>query len=141
MDTGADTERRRLLRQGALFLFLSVFMGIIIASPVPNPRKWLAVHLTGILTGLLLVAAGSVWRDLTLPAGQRIAAHRLLLVAAWAGLAFGVYAAVVDFPGPALDPGRQPGATWEYIPFVGFLLAIVPSTLAATFLMWKGLRD
>jgi hypothetical protein len=70
MTSSIESQRRRLLRHGFMFLFVAVWLGIATAV-LPHPRAWLAAHLTAFLTCLILVAIGLVWRELRLTERQR----------------------------------------------------------------------
>jgi hydroxylaminobenzene mutase len=136
-----DGERRRLLRQGSLLLLISALIGIGVGAGLPHPGKWMAAHVSGLLTGILLIALGSLWSDLRLGAAARRRAMWLGLVAAWTGLLANVFAAAVNLPGPATDPSRQPDAQWHVIVFFAMLAIVVPSTVASFAMVWRGLRD
>ncbi len=134
------TERRILFRHGALFLLLSAILGLVVAAQVPHAAKWMAAHLGGLLTGLLMIALGGLWPELRLAATTRRRAMQMGLTAAWTGLVANAYAAMVNLPGPATDPGRAPEAAWHLPVFLLMLAIIVPATLGSFFLLWKGLR-
>jgi len=136
-----DSERRLLYRTGALFLLLSALLGIVTATPAPHPAKWMAAHVSGILTGVLVIALGALWPEVRLESRTRVLALRLGLTAAWLGFVANIYGASVNLPGPATDPGRAPDAPWQLIVFFVMLAVIVPATLGSFFLVWKGLRD
>ena len=136
-----DTERRTLLRHGALLLLVSALLGLVVASPAPNPGKWMAAHVSGLLTGVLIIAFGGLWSDLRLEPTTRTRAMRLGLIAAWVGLTMNVYAAVVNLPGPGTEPGRQPDVAWQAMVFYAGLLVVVPATIGSFFLVWRGLRS
>ena len=135
-----EIERRTLFRHGALLLFLSAVLGLLVALPAPHAAKWMAAHVSGLLTGVLLIAFGGLWAELTLTPALRKRALHLGLAAAWTGLVANVYAAIVNLPGPATDPGRMPEASWQLPVLLVLLAIIVPSTLGSFFLVWKGLR-
>jgi len=134
-----DAERRTLYRHGALILLLSALLGIVTALPVPHPPKWMAAHVSGILVGLLTIALGATWSELRLAPATRRRAMQLGLTAAWSGFLSSIYAALVNLPGPASDPGRLPDAPWHAPVFYVFLAVIVPTTIGSIFLVWKGL--
>jgi hypothetical protein len=135
-----EIERRTLFRQGSLFLLIATLLGLILAAGAPHPAKWLAAHLTALLTGLLLIGLGGLWSELRLAAATRRRALMLNLTASWLGTTGNIYAALVNVPGPASDPGRTPDATWQVYVFFALLAVVVPTTIAAFFLVWRGLR-
>jgi hypothetical protein len=135
-----ETERRMLFRQGSLFLLLATMLGLILAAGAPHPAKWLAAHLTVLLTGLLLIGLGGLWRELRLAATTRRRALMLVLTGSWGGAVGNTYAAIVNLPGPASDPGRAPDAMWQLYVFFALLAVVVPSTIGGFFLLWRGLR-
>jgi hydroxylaminobenzene mutase len=135
-----DTERRALLRHGALILLLSALLGLVVVAQPPHPAKWMAAHVSGLLTGILLIALGGLWTDLRLTPTARKRALQFGLIGAWTGFVANSYAAAVNLPGPATDPGRVPDAAWHLPVFLVMLAIVVPSTLGAFFLVWKGLR-
>jgi hypothetical protein len=139
IDTMA-TERRTLFRHGALFLLLSALLGLVVAAQAPHPAKWMAAHVSGLLTGLLMIALGGLWPVLRLAATTRRRAMQMGLTAAWTGLVANAYSAAVNLPGPATDPGRAPEAAWHLPVFLVMLAIVVPTTLGSFFLLWKGLR-
>jgi len=95
-----DPRRRALMRQGFLFLFLALVLGLAIIA-LPHPSRWLAAHLTAFLTGLVLVVMALAWNELRLTNGQRALAYATGLVAAYGGLVGNVFGAITDLPGPA----------------------------------------
>ena len=99
-----ESQRRRLLRHGFIFLFVAVWLGIGTAT-LPHPRAWLAAHLTAFLTCLILVVIGLVWRELHLTERQRSIGLIAGLTSAYTGLAGNIFSAIVDLPGPASQPG------------------------------------
>ena len=134
------TERRTLFRHGALFLLLSAMIGLIVAAQAPHPAKWMAAHVSGLLTGLLMIGLGGLWSELRLAPATRRRAMLMGLTAGWIGIAANAFAAVVNLPGPATDPGRVPDAAWHLPVFLILLAIVVPATLGSFFLLWKGLR-
>ena len=133
-----ESQRRRLLRHGFIFLFTAVWLGIATAV-LPHPRAWMAAHLTGFFTCLILVAIGLVWRELRLTLRQRSLAFATGLTAAYLGLVGNIFIAVVDLPGPATQPGviaPMPAAAI----FFTLLAVVVPTTLLAFGLVMYGMR-
>jgi len=135
-----ETERRLLFRQGALFLLVSALIGLVVAAQAPHVLKWRAAHVSGLMTGLLIIGLGALWSEVRLSDRVRRLTWQLGLTAAWVGLALNVFSAIVDFPGPASDPGRQADAVWQTALFFSGLAVVVPATLASFALVWRGLR-
>jgi hypothetical protein len=133
-----ESQRRRLLRHGFIFLFVAVWLGIATAT-LPHPRAWLAAHLTAFFTCLILVAIGLVWRELNLTGGQRSIALITGFTSAYLGLAGNVFIAIVDLPGPASQPG-VPAPMPQAAIFYVLLAVIVPSALIAFGLVMYGMR-
>jgi hypothetical protein len=134
-----DSERRRLFRQGVLMILLSAALGVVVGAQVPHANKWMTAHVTGLLTGVLLIGAGAAWPELRLADVTRGRAMKLMLVAGWVGFSVNIYGAIVNLPGPATEPGRAPDAPWQLIPLFAGLAVVVPSTLVSLFLVWRGL--
>jgi hydroxylaminobenzene mutase len=133
-------ERRMLYRHGVLFLLLSALLGLVVAAQPPHPGKWMAAHVSGLMTGILVIGLGALWPEVRLGDGTRRRALQMGLTAAWLGMVANFYAALVNLPGPATDPGRQPDAPWQLPIFFVMLAVIVPTTIGSFFLVWKGLR-
>ena len=133
-----ESQRRRLLRHGSVFLFLGAWLGIATAT-LPHPRAWLAAHLTAFLTSLVLVAIGLVWRELRLTERQRWIGLITGLASAYLGLTANVFSAIVDLPGPASQPGVAPPMPQAAV-FFTILAIVVPSTLVAFGLVMHGMR-
>jgi predicted permease len=133
-----ESQRRRLLRHGFIFLFLGALLGIATAV-LPHPRHWLAVHLTAFFTSLILVAIGLVWRELRLTQRQRSIGLFAGFASAYVGLINGIFAAIADLPGPASQPGVAPPMPEAAI-FFSLLAIVVPATLVAFALVMYGMR-
>ena len=133
-----ESQRRRLLRHGFIFLFLGAWLGIATAT-LPHPRAWLAAHVTAFFTCLVLVAIGLVWRELRLTARQRSIGLITGLTSAYLGLTANVFSAIVDLPGPASHPGVAPPMPQAAV-FFTILAIVVPSTLIAFGLVMHGMR-
>jgi len=136
-----DAERRLLFRQGTLLLLVSALLGVVVAAQAPHPQKWMAAHVGGMMTGLLIIGFGALWPEVRLDPGPRRWAFRLGLTASWLGVVANVFTAIVNLPGPASDPNGQPTAPWHLPVLFAMLAVIVPSTLVSFFLVWRGLRD
>ena len=133
-----ESQRRRLLRHGFTFLFLAIWFGIATAV-LPNPRGWLATHLTGFFTALILVTIGLAWRDLILTERQRSIALVSGFTSAYVGLVANIFGAIVELPGPASQPG-VPMPMPQAAIFFTLLAVIVPATLTAFGLVMYGMR-
>ena len=132
-------QKRSLLRLGALQLLFAAAFGIAAAIPLPNPARWMTAHLTLIINGTLTMVLGMLWRDLRLSDTQRSWMINSIYISVWAGLAFGVAAAVMDIPGPATSPGIT--MTGPQAAVTGILLTlIVPTTILSWALLFLGLR-
>ena len=140
MTESMETQRRTLFRHGALFLLLSALIGLVVAAQAPHANKWMVAHLSGLLTGVLIIALGGLWSELRLAPGTRTRAWQMGLTAAWTGFVANAYGAIVNLPGPATEPGRLPEAAWHLPVFFVMLAIIVPTTIGSFFLVWKGLR-
>lgn len=133
--------QRLLFRQGVVFLLVSAFLGIVTAIPgMAHPVKWRTAHVTGLLTGLLLIGFGALWPQLRLTDARRRLALRLGLISAWTGLTANVYTAIMNLPGPASDPGVQPDSMVAATPFFAMLAIVVTTLIGSFFLVWRGLQ-
>jgi hydroxylaminobenzene mutase len=133
-----ESQRRRLLRHGFVFLFVALWLGIATAV-LPHPRHWLSAHLTALLTGLVLVAIGLVWRELRLTNRQRSIGLIAGFTSAYLGLANSIFSAIADLPGPASQPGVAPPMPQAAV-FFSLLAIVVPATLVAFGLVMYGMR-
>lgn len=133
-----ESQRRRLLRHGFIFLFIALWLGIATAV-LPNPRAWMAAHLTAFLTCLILVAIGLVWRELRLTARQRQIALICGFTSAYVGLLGNSFSAIVNLPGPASQPGVAAPMPQAAV-FFTLLAIVVPATLTAFGLVMYGMR-
>jgi hypothetical protein len=133
-----ESQRRRLLRHGFIFLFLALWLGIATAV-LPHARHWLAAHLSALMTCFILVGIGLVWRELRLTERQRSIALITGFTSAYLGIVGNIYNAIVDLPGPASQPGVQPPMP-EAAVFFTLLAIIVPATLISFGLVMYGMR-
>jgi hypothetical protein len=132
-------QRRPLLRLGATLLLVAAAFGFAAAIPLPNPGRWMVAHVTAIMMGTLAMVQGLAWRDLRLSDGQRRWLVRFVYISVWAGVIFGIAAAMMDIPGPASSPGVQP--TTQQVTVIAVMLSIiVPTTVASWVLLFMGLR-
>ena len=133
-----ETERRSLIRHGFLFIVIAFFLGLGIVA-LPNPGRWLAAHLTALLTGPLLIVSGLAWRELRLTDGQRRLGYRCALISAYGGLVGNLYGAISNLPGPASNPGVAATATQNAI-FLPILAIVVTTLFIAFGLALYGMR-
>jgi hypothetical protein len=134
-----EGERRALYRHGALILLLGTCLGLLLPiQHLPQADKWKAAHVAGIFTGVLLFSIGGLWAELRLAPSRRRLALRLGLIAAWGGFVGQIYGAIVDLPGPVTEAGRHVDQPWKAIVFGVLMAVVVPATLGAFFLVWRG---
>jgi hypothetical protein len=138
MTSGIESQRRRLIRHGFIFLFTGVWLGIATAV-LPHPRAWMAAHLTALLTCPILVSIGLVWRELRLTDRQRSIGLIAGFSAAYLGLTANIFSAIVDLPGPASNPGVEAPMPQAAI-FFTLLAVVVPTTVTAFGLVMYGMR-
>ena len=138
MTSPIESQRRRLIRHGFIFLFIGALLGIATAV-LPHPRAWLAAHLTALLTSGVLIAIGLVWRELRLSNRQRSIGLVAGFTSAYLGLANNIFSAVFDVPGPASQPGVAPPMPQAAVVFA-VLAIVVPATLVAFGLVVYGMR-
>jgi (hydroxyamino)benzene mutase len=131
--------QRGLFRNGFWVLLVSLLLGVVAAAT--SSRQWLGAHTTGLLDGVLVVAAGAVWPSLRLSArGQRIAYYGMVS-SAWVGVVVpGIFATLVGFPLKIVEHGTGHPPAWAAA-IVGVGLAYITlSVLTATALIAVGLR-
>jgi hypothetical protein len=133
-----EPYRRRLLWHGFLVLLLALLLGFPTAL-APRGRMWMAVHVTALIGSLLVLAIASAWDDLILTPAQRKRAFVALLVGIYTNLVVNVLGALVDFPGPATEPGVKAPA-WEMAIFGVFGAVLVPALFFAVGSILHGLR-
>jgi hypothetical protein len=138
MTSSIETQRRRLLRHGFIFLFIALWLGIATAV-LPHPRAWLSAHVTAFLTCLVLVAIGLVWREVRLTERQRSIAVITGFTSAYLGLIGNIFTAILGLPGPASQPGVAPPMPQAAV-FFTLLGIVVPTTMIAFGLVLYGLR-
>ena len=133
-----DPRRRALMRHGFLFLFLALVLGLAIVA-LPHPSRWMAAHLTALITGLILVVMALAWNELRLSNSQRKLAYATGLAAAYGGLVGGAFGAITDLPGPASNPGIAPPMPQAGVAFA-ILAIVVPSLFISFGLVLYGMR-
>jgi len=133
-----DPRRRTLMRHGFVFLLLGLFLGLAIVA-LPHPSRWMVVHLTAFLTGLILVVIGLAWNELRLTRRQLTLAYVTGLLSAYAGLVGGVFGAIVDLPGPATNPGVAPPMPQAAVA-LAILAILIPSLFVSFGLVLYGMR-
>ena len=74
---------QRLLTAGMLLFLFGLISGLVIAE-MPNSRMGLAAHLEGVMNGTFLLAAGLVWKRMSLTSFQERLAYWLLLYGSFA---------------------------------------------------------
>ena len=138
MTSSIESQRRRLLRHGFIFLFMGRLARDRHRRPAASPSL-LAAHLTAFFTCLILVAIGLVWRELHLTERQRSIGLIAGFTSAYLGLAGNIFSAIVDLPGPASQPG-VPAPMPQAAIFFTLLAIVVPTTLIAFGLVMYGMR-
>ena len=133
-----ESQRRRLIRHGFVFLFVGACLGVATAV-LPHPRAWLAAHLTALLTSGVLIAIGLVWRELRLTSRQRSIGLVTGFTSAYLGLANNIFSAIFDLPGPASHPGVAPPMPQAAV-FFTVLAIVVPATFVSFGLVMYGMR-
>ena len=88
---------------------------------------------------VVLSVFGLASGELRLTAGQLKAAYICGVIGAYAGLAGGVYSALVDLPGPASNPGFAPPMPQAAI-FFAILAIVIPTILISFGLAVYGMR-
>jgi hypothetical protein len=124
---------RRLYFHGFLIVLISLALGLVVAAVGPGPagRLWLASHTTGLMTGLMVVAAGVVWSELTLSERALKAAYFCITSGAWAGVIFlGVFVPIMKMPQGQAGHELPPVSGWP-MAVVGVSLVYVTLTLLA----------
>jgi hypothetical protein len=133
-----ESQRRRLLRHGFIFLFIAAWLGIATAV-LPHPRAWMTAHLAALLTCPILVVIGLVWRELRLTPRLRSMGLITGFTSAYVGLTANIFSAIMDLPGPASQPGVAPPMPQAAIFYI-MLAIVVPATLIAFGLVMYGMR-
>jgi len=123
---------------GFLLLLFALLLGFPTAV-APRGRIWMAVHVTALIGALLVLAVAAAWDALRLSETQRRFAFRALLAGAYCNLIVNVLGGLLDFPGPATQPGVRAPA-WQYAVFAAFALVLVPALLGAVGTVLYGLR-
>ena len=130
--------RRRLMRHGFVFLFIALLLGLATAT-LPHAEKWLAAHVTSLMTGVVLIVIGLAWGELHLTAGQARVGYLCGVTGAYAGLAGGVYSALVNLPGPASNPGVAAPMPQAAV-FFAILAIVIPTIVISFGLALYGMR-
>jgi len=133
-----ESHRRRLLWHGFLLLLMALLLGFPTAL-APRGRVWMATHVTALIGALVVLSVGAAWSELRLTEKQRRWTFAALLAGAYSNLSVNVLGALVDFPGPATQPGvRAP--MWQYAVFGAFGVVLVPALLITVGTVLYGLR-
>lgn len=133
-----ESYRRRLLWHGFLILLLALLLGFPTAV-APRGRIWMAVHVSGLIGALLVLGVAAAWNDLVLDERQRRRAFLAMLIGVYANLVMNVLGALVNFPGPATQPGVK-APFWQYAVFGAFGAVLIPALLLAVGTVLHGLR-
>jgi (hydroxyamino)benzene mutase len=135
---------RHLYRHGFGVILLSLLLGFAIPASGGGAkgRLWLAAHTTGLMTGLLVVAAGCVWPTLRLGPRARKVAGFALITGAWLGYwVLGVFNAAMAIPLPIAAPGLPAAPGWTQA-VLGFgLIYVGLAIIAGTAMVLFGLRN
>jgi hypothetical protein len=134
---------RRLQFHGFLILLISLAMGLVVAASGPGVRgrQWLGAHVTGLMVGILLVAAASAWGNLRLGPRAQKTAWFTMVSGAWTGLlVLGLFVPIMGMPQAQAAPNQPEPAAWANA-VVGIALVYVTVTLlTAASLFVAGLR-
>jgi hypothetical protein len=133
-----ESHRRRLLWHGFLLLLIALLLGFPTAL-APHGRVWMATHVTALVGALLVLSVAAAWPELQLGETQRRFAFGALLAGAYSNLTVNVLGALVDFPGPATQPGVH-APLWQSAVFAAFGVVLVPALLGAVGTVLYGLR-
>jgi hypothetical protein len=131
-------HRRRLHWHGFLLMFVALLLGFPTAL-APNGRPWMAAHLSGMIGALLVMGAAAAWDDLRLSDARRRRAFVALLLGVYANLVVNVWGALVNYPGPATQPGVA-APTWQNVIFGVCTAVLVPAVLVGVLTILQGLR-
>ena len=134
-----DTAHRRLMWHGMFLLLTGMVTGI--AEPYfTNVRMGLAAHLEGLMNGILLLALGAAWTELSLAPRTKTIAYWTALYGTYVNWLFTTLAAVLGTA--ALSPvlGGHGAPAWQESLVTAGFLSIMVSIFTATILILSGLR-
>lgn len=134
---------RKLHRHGVLVLLISLCLGFAVAASGPGPRgrQWLGAHTTGILTGLVLIALGSLWPTLRLGERAQKVGSFLLVSGAWVGLlVLGLFTCIVGVQQAQAAPSLPPPAPWQNAVIGAAILYVSVGILGGVGTVLYGLR-
>jgi len=132
--------RRRLIWHGFLLFLASLLVGMVVPA-FTNARMGLSAHVSGLMSGLFLVALGAVWGEIALTSGTASATLWCALYGAWIGTAALVLAAL--FGTGSLTPiagAGHAGAGWQEAVVVLGLTTSAVAMVACCVLALVGLR-
>ncbi len=135
---------RHLFRHGFAVVLFSLCLGFAIPAVGGGAkgRLWLAAHNTGILTGLLLVAAAAAWPKLRLGDRARRVAGWALISGAWLGYwVLGVFTSVTQMPLSVAAPNLPPVPGWPQAVVGVSLIYVGLAILAGVAVVLYGLRN
>jgi hydroxylaminobenzene mutase len=100
---------QQLLISGTVLFLLGLLIGFALQA-LPNPRKGVTLHATGLQSGMALWALGLMWQRLALPAGAQRATQVLAVLGLYAIFASLLLAAVWGTSrATPIAGGRPPG--------------------------------
>jgi (hydroxyamino)benzene mutase len=133
-------RHRQLFSAGILLFLLAILFGLIFPK-LANPRMGLSGHLVGLFGGLFLVALGSIWRELNLPARLEAAPIWLALYGAYGNFVTTVLAATfaTNRLTPLSGSGHLASAWQENLVTFGLVSSSVAMVAVCVLVLW-GLR-
>lgn len=132
---------RQIVRHGLVLMLLALVAGMFVQE-MPIPRLGLSAHTIGILSGVLLIALGAVWRLFTLkPLQQRVMYWSWVYssYANWLACLIGAASGAGRMT-PLASAGATGAAPVEAL-VAAMLISVVVTALLATGLSIYGLRS
>jgi len=132
--------QRRLIRHGFLLFLASLLLGVAVPT-FKSERLALSAHVSGLMSGLFLIALGAVWTQLTLAPRATTVTSRLALYGAWIGTVALVLAALFGTSSmtPIAGAGHA-GLAWQETVVNLCLMTSAPAIIACCVLALIGLR-
>jgi hypothetical protein len=134
---------RRLQFHGFVIVLICLAMGLVVAAAGPGVRgrQWLGAHVTGLMVGILLVAASTAWPNLRLGPRALKTAWFTLVSGAWAGLlVLGLFVPIMAVPQAQAAPNLPAPAAWTNGVVAAGLVYVTVTLLTAAGLFVAGLR-